>query len=96
MLAREILLHLIGYNLIRGLMAETAAIHDQDVARISFKASVQAVHHFAQVIARTSRRRQALQLTNDLLENPGSGPGCRIVRAAPSHASKSAGTSATP
>lgn len=68
MLAREILLHLIGYNLIRGLMAETAAIHDQDVARISFKASVQAVHHFAQVIARTSRRRQALQLTNDLLE----------------------------
>jgi len=68
MLAREILLHLIGYNLIRGLMAETAAIHDQDVARISFKASVQAVHHFAQVIARASSRRQALQLTNDLLE----------------------------
>ena len=68
MLAREILLHLIGYNLIRGLMAETAAIHDQDVARISFKASVEAVHHFAQVIARASRRRQALQLTNDLLE----------------------------
>jgi hypothetical protein len=68
MLAREILLHLIGYNLIRGLMAETAAIHDQDVARISFKASVQAVHHFAQVIARASSPRQALQLTNDLLE----------------------------
>jgi len=68
MLAREILLHLIGYNLIRGLMAETAAIYDQDLARISFKASVQAIHHFAQVIARANRRRQALQLTNDLLQ----------------------------
>ena len=68
MLAREILLHLIGYNLIRGLMAETAAIHDQDVARISFKGSVEAVHHFGQVIAQATSRRQALQLTNDLLE----------------------------
>jgi IS4 transposase len=32
LLHREVLLHLIAYNLIRGIMAEAAAIYDQDVA----------------------------------------------------------------
>jgi hypothetical protein len=68
MLAREVSMHLIAYNLIRGLMVEAAAIHNQDVARLSFKGSVQAVLHFSQVIAQASSRRTALQLTNDLLE----------------------------
>jgi hypothetical protein len=68
MLAREVLMHLIAYNLIRGLMVETAAIHDQDVARVSFKGSVQALRHFSHVIAQASSRRQARQLTNNLLE----------------------------
>jgi len=68
MLAREVLMHLIAYNLTRGLMVEAAAVHDLDVARISFKGSVQAVRHFSQVIAQASSRRKALQLTNDLLE----------------------------
>ena len=68
MLARELARHLIAYNLIRRVMAESAAIHDQDLARISFKASVEAVHPFGVVIAQASRRRQALQLTNELLE----------------------------
>jgi len=68
MLAREVLMHLIAYNLTRGLMVEAAAIHDQDVARISFKGSVQAVRHFSPVIAQASSRRKAMQLTNDLLE----------------------------
>ena len=68
MLAREILMHLIAYNLIRGLMAEAAALHHQDVARISFKGSVGAVRHFSSVIAQAKSRRQALQLTIALLE----------------------------
>ncbi len=68
MLAREVLMHLIAYNLIRGLIAEAAAIHDQDVARISFKGSVNALRHFSHVIAKAKSRRQALQLTNNLLE----------------------------
>jgi len=44
-----VLMHLIAYNLIRGIMAEAAAIYDQDVARLSFKGSVQTVRHFSQV-----------------------------------------------
>ena len=68
MLAREILMQLIAYNLIRGMMAQAAAIHDQDVARISFKGSVQIVRHFSPIIAQATGPRKALQLTNDLLE----------------------------
>jgi len=68
MLSREVLMHLIAYNLIRGMMAEAAAIYDQEVARISFKGSVQAVRHFSQVIAQAPSRRKAVQLTNDLLQ----------------------------
>src|SRR5664280_1006555 len=67
-LHREVLLHLIAYNLIRGMMAEAAAIYDRDVARISFKGSVQTVRHFSQVIAQATSRRKAVQLTNDLLQ----------------------------
>lgn len=68
MLAREILMHLIAYNLIRGLMVEAAAVHDQDVARISFKGTLAAVRHFSLEIAKAKSRRQAVDLTNDLLE----------------------------
>jgi hypothetical protein len=68
LLRREVLLHLIAYNLIRGMMAEAAGIYDQDVARLSFKGSVQTVRHFSQVIAHASSRRKAVQLTNDLLQ----------------------------
>jgi hypothetical protein len=49
-------------------MAEAAAIYDRDVARISFKGSVQTVRHFSQVIAQATSRRKAVQLTNDLLQ----------------------------
>ena len=68
LLHREVLLHLIAYNLIRGIMAEAAGIYDQDVARLSFKGSVQTVRHFSQVIAQASSRRKAVQWTNDLLQ----------------------------
>jgi hypothetical protein len=68
MLEREVLMHMIAYNLIRGLMAEAASIHEQQVTRISFKGSVEAVRHFSQVIAQARSRSQALQLTNHLLE----------------------------
>jgi hypothetical protein len=68
MLSREVLMHLIAYNLIRGMMAEAAALYDQEVARISFKGSVQAVRHFSQVIAQAPSRRQAVQLTHALLQ----------------------------
>lgn len=67
MLAREILMHLIAYNLIRGLMVEAASVNDADVARISFKGSIDTVRHFSPVIALAKSRKQATQLTNQLL-----------------------------
>jgi hypothetical protein len=68
MLTREILMHLIVYNLVRGLLAQAAASRHQDVARLSFKGSVASVRHFSQEIARAKNRRLALRLTNELLD----------------------------
>jgi hypothetical protein len=68
MLEREVLMHLIAYNLIRGLMAEAASIHERQIARLSFKGSVEAMRHFSQIIAQARSHRQAVQLTNHLLE----------------------------
>ncbi len=68
MVWRELHMHLIAYNLIRGLMVEAASIHDVDIQRISFKGSVDTVREFSPVIARARSRRQRIELTNSLLE----------------------------
>ena len=68
MLYRELMMHLIGYNLVRGLMVEAASIHDVDLERISFKGSVDTLRHFSLVIAKARSRRQQIQLTNEMLE----------------------------
>jgi hypothetical protein len=62
MLRREILMHLIGYNLIRCLMAEAAGIHHVDLELISFKGSVDTLRQFSLVIAQARSRRQQSQL----------------------------------
>ncbi len=67
MLYREMMLHLIGYNLVRCLMVEAASIHDLNLERISFKGAVDTLQHFSLVIARARSRRQRTQLTSDLL-----------------------------
>jgi hypothetical protein len=67
MLYRELLLHLTAYNFIRCLMVEAASIHDVDLERISFKGSVDTLHHYSLVIAQARSRRQRIQLINDLL-----------------------------
>ena len=67
MLAREILMHFIAYNLIRALMVEAASVNDCDLTRISFKGSIDTVRHFSHVIALAKSPKQATQLTNDLL-----------------------------
>ena len=67
MLHRELLMHLIGYNLIRTLMVESASLHEMDLERISFKGSMDTIRHFSLVIAQARSRRQRIQLTNDLL-----------------------------
>ena len=67
MLYRELLMHLIAYNLIRCLMVEAASIHDVDLERISFKGSVDTLRHYSLVIAQARSRRQRVQLINDML-----------------------------
>jgi hypothetical protein len=67
MLYREVLMHLIGYNLIRCLMAEAAGIHHVALERISFKGSVDTLRQFSQVIAQARSRRQQSQLTSAML-----------------------------
>jgi len=67
MLYRELLMHLIAYNLIRCLMVEAASIHDVDLVRLSFKGSLDTLRHFSLVMAQCSTRRQRVQLTNAML-----------------------------
>ncbi len=67
MLYRELMMHLIGYNLIRCLMVEAASVYDVELERISFKGSVDTLHHFSLVIATARTQRQRLQLTNAML-----------------------------
>jgi hypothetical protein len=68
MLRRELLMHLIGYNLIRCLMVEAASIHDIDLERISFKGAMDTVRHFSLVIAQARSRRERTRLTNLMLQ----------------------------
>jgi len=75
MLYRELMMHLIGYNLVRCLMAESAGLYAVDLQRLSFKGSVDTLRHFSPVIAaaRSSKQRTELilamlqALANDLL-----------------------------
>src|SRR5208283_2007628 len=64
---REVLMHLIGYNLIRCLMVEAAGLHQVELERISFKGSVDTLRQFSLVIAQARSRRQQSQLTSALL-----------------------------
>ncbi len=68
MLYRELMMHLIGYNLVRCLMVEAASTYAVDLERISFKGSVDTLHHFSLVIAAARSRKQRTQLTRAMLE----------------------------
>lgn len=68
MLYRELMMHLIAYNLVRCLMVEAASIHEVELERISFKGSMDTLRHFGPVIAHARTRRQQIQLINDMLD----------------------------
>jgi hypothetical protein len=68
MLYRELMMHLIGYNLVRCLMVQAASTYDVDLERISFKGTVDTLHHFGPVIAAARSRSQRAQLTGVMLE----------------------------
>ena len=67
MIQKELTVHLIGYNLIRFVMAQAAATHGVAVERISFKGTLDGLRQFSLALsqARTQRKRQ--QLWEELL-----------------------------
>jgi hypothetical protein len=67
MIHKELEMYLIGYNLIRGLMAEAAALHGQPVEQLSFKGSVDAVRQYSPLIAQARSGKKQRRLMKDLL-----------------------------
>ena len=61
-------MHRIAYNLIRALMQRAALTYDVDLERISFKGSLDSLHHYADAIYATHRKpRKQAQLFDALL-----------------------------
>ena len=61
MVHKELLMHLIAYNLVRGVMQQAARCHRVDLSRISFKGTLDTVQPFAAVLQAcdAAPRRQA-------------------------------------
>jgi hypothetical protein len=50
MIVKELLMHRIAYNLVRALMQRAAITHDIPLERLSFKGTLDSLHHFADAI----------------------------------------------
>jgi Transposase DDE domain len=68
MVRKELLMHLVAYNLIRALMQRASLIYHVPLERISFKGTLDSLHHFANAVhaAHTKPNRQR-QLCDALL-----------------------------
>lgn len=68
MIQREVLLHLIAYNLVRVLMQQAALCYQVDLSRLSFKGTLDTLRHFANVLHATEGkpRKQAALLQHML------------------------------
>ena len=65
---KELAMHRIAYNLIRALMQRAALTYDVDLERISFKGSLDSLHHFADAIYAAHRKpRKQAQLFDAML-----------------------------
>jgi hypothetical protein len=67
MVHKELLLHTIAYNLIRCLMQQAAICHHVDLSRISFKGTLDTLHHFADVIRAAAAKPRRAQLYSEML-----------------------------
>ncbi|HZM04752.1 MAG TPA: IS4 family transposase [Candidatus Saccharimonadales bacterium] len=67
MVQKEFFMHLIGDNLIRALMLQSARRHDAPLERLSFKGSVDAVRHDSAALAQAKTKTKAAQLAKELL-----------------------------
>jgi hypothetical protein len=67
MIHKELEMYLTGYNLVRCLMAQAAALHSQPVEQISFKGSVDAVRQYSPLIAQAGSGKKQRRFMEDLL-----------------------------
>ena len=67
MIDRSLAMHLLAYQLIRGLMQEAALSWDVPLERISFQGAVDLTQHFGEALLRARTRRQRTELYADLL-----------------------------
>jgi hypothetical protein len=68
MVQKELEMYLTGYNFIRCLIAEAAALYDQPVEQISFKGSVDALRQYSPLIAQARARKTRNRLIGRLLQ----------------------------
>ncbi len=67
MVRKEIIMHVIAYNCIRGVMQHVAALYDTPLERISFKGSVDALRHWADALCRLADKpRKQAEMINTL------------------------------
>lgn len=67
MVEKEIWMHMLAYNLIRGLMSRAAEAHEKEPRCLSFKGTLQALGAFRESLQWARRRRRA-ELWNAMLE----------------------------
>jgi hypothetical protein len=67
MIDRSLAMHLLAYQLIRGLMQEAALAWDVSLERISFQGAVDGAWHFGQALLRARTQRQRTALHAELL-----------------------------
>ena len=67
MVEKELLMHLIAYNLIRCVMLESARACQASLERISFKGTVDAVRHYCPAMAQARTAEKRRELVRELL-----------------------------
>jgi hypothetical protein len=68
MIERELLMHLVAYNLVRTLMQTSAVSHGADLGTLSFKGTLDTVRHFANAAHAAEGKPKTIQaLTAELL-----------------------------
>jgi hypothetical protein len=69
MIEKELLLHIIAYNLIRSLMQRAAILHSVELRRLNFKGSLDTLRHFADAVhASEGKPRKQAALLDSMLE----------------------------
>ena len=69
MIEKELLLHIIAYNLVRALMQRAAILHGMELRRVSFKGTLDTLRHFADAVhASQGKPRKQAELLDSMLE----------------------------